>query len=124
MYPEFIFRNSNPAVFGVSIEGGTLYPKVQVITDKAEKVGRIHQIQDKGQTIEKADKGSEAAISIRGIEVGRDIKKDETLFVKVPESHVRQLMAKFLNDLTTDTKDVLREYIKLMREKEHPWWGM
>ena len=125
MFPEYIFRNSNPAVFGVNVEGGTLKPKVMLITDKGKKVGRVHQIQDKGQSLEKADKGSDVAISIRGIEIGRDIDKDDILFVSVPESHVRQLMlAKFLNELTSDQKDILREYIKLMRSTQNAWWGM
>ncbi|MFX1382008.1 MAG: translation initiation factor IF-2 [Promethearchaeota archaeon] len=124
MFPEYIFRNSNPAVFGVSIEGGTLKPKVLLITDQGKKVGRVHQLQDKGQTLEKAEKGSEVAVSIRGIEIGRDIRKDETLFVNLPESHVRQIMARFINDLTSDQKEVLREYITIMRKTTHPWWGM
>lgn len=124
MLPDFIFRNSDPAVFGVHIEAGTLYPKVPLITDEGKRVKRIHQIQDKGQTIEKAPKDSEVAISIRGIEIGRDIGKDETLFVNVPESHVRQLMGKFIDELTTDQKQALRDYIKLKRAHEHPWWGM
>jgi len=124
MFPEFIFRNSDPAVFGVHVEVGTLYPKVPLITDKGKRVRRVHQIQDKGQTIEKAPKDSEVAISIRGIEIGRDIEKDETLYVNVPESHVRQLMGKFIDELTTDQKEALREFIKLKRTHEHPWWGM
>ncbi|NVM34973.1 MAG: translation initiation factor IF-2 [Candidatus Lokiarchaeota archaeon] len=124
MFPEFIFRNSDPAVFGVYVEAGTLYPKVQLITDKGIRVRRVHQIQDKGQTLEKAPKDSEVAISIRGIEIGRDIEKDETLFVNVPESHVRQLMGKFMDELTTDQKQALREFITLMRKTNHPWWGM
>ncbi len=124
MFPEFIFRSSDPAVFGIQVEAGTLYPKVPLITDKGIKVRRIHQIQDKGQTIEKAPKGSEAAISIRGIEIGKDIEKDETLFVNVPESHVRQLMGKFIDELTTDQKQALREFITIMRKTTHPWWGM
>ena len=124
MFPEFIFRNSDPAVFGVYVEAGTLYPKVQLITDKGKKVRRVHQIQDKGQTVEKAPKDSEVAISIRGIEIGRDIEKDETLFVNVPESHVRQLMGRFIDELTTDQKQALREFIILMRKSTHPWWGM
>ncbi|MHA2267678.1 MAG: translation initiation factor IF-2 [Promethearchaeota archaeon] len=124
MFPDFIFRNSNPAVFGVKVEAGTLYPKVPLITEEGKRVKRIHQIQDKGQTVEKALRESEVAISIRGIEIGRDIGNDETLFVNVPESHVRQLMGKFLDELTTDQKDVLREFIKLKRTYEHPWWGM
>jgi len=124
MLPDFIFRNSDPAVFGVHIEAGTLYPKVPLITEKGKRVRRIHQIQDKGQTIEKATKDSEVAISIRGIEIGKDIGKDEVFYVNIPESHVRQLMGKFLDELTTDQKIALREFIKLKRTFEHPWWGM
>ncbi|MFX0175310.1 MAG: translation initiation factor IF-2 [Candidatus Hodarchaeota archaeon] len=124
MLPDFIFRNSNPAVFGVHVEAGTLLPKVPLITDKGKKVRRIHQIQDKGKTLEKANKDSEVAVSIRGIEIGKDLGKDELLFVSVPESHVRQLMGKFLNELTDDQKEALREYIILMRKSTHPWWGM
>jgi len=124
MFPEYVFRSSNPAVFGVNVEAGTLKPKVFLITDKGKKVGRVHQLQDKGQNLDKADKDTEVAISIRGIEVGKDIAKDEILFVSLPESHVRQLMAKFLNDLTTDQKDALREYIVLMRKYSNPWYGM
>jgi len=124
MFPQYIFRNSNPAVFGVSVEAGTVLPKVPLITDYGKKVGRIHQLQDKGQNIDKAEKDAEVAISIRGIEIGRDIEKDEMMYVRIPESHVRQLISKFLNDLRTDQKEALREYIQLMREIEHPWWGM
>jgi translation initiation factor 5B len=124
MLPDFIFRHSNPAVFGVHVEAGVLYPKVSLITDQGKKVKRVHQIQDKGQTLEKATKDSEVAISIRGIEIGRDIGKDEVFYVNVPESHVRQLMSKFLDELTTDQKLALREYIELMRRSTHPWWGM
>jgi len=124
MLPEFIFRNSDPAVFGVRIEAGTLYPKVPLITDNGKRVRRVHQIQDKGQTIEKAPNGSEVAISIRGIEIGRDLEKDEILHVNIPESHVRQLMGKFIDELTTDQKEALKDFIILMRKVNHPWWGM
>ncbi|MEJ2294648.1 MAG: translation initiation factor IF-2 [Candidatus Lokiarchaeota archaeon] len=124
MMPDFIFRNSNPAVFGVHVDLGTLYPRVPLITQSGKKVRRIHQIQDKGKTIEKANKDEEVAVSIRGIEVGKDIEKDEVLYVNIPESHVRQLLGKFVNELTTDQKTALREYIIMMRKSTHPWWGM
>ncbi|MFX0011592.1 MAG: translation initiation factor IF-2 [Candidatus Hermodarchaeota archaeon] len=124
MFPEYIFRNSDPAVFGVRVEAGTLYPKVPLITSEGKRARRVHQIQDKGQTLDKAGRDSEVAISIRGIEIGRDIGKDETLYVSIPESHVRQLMGKFIDELTIDQKEALREYIILMRKLNHPWWGM
>lgn len=124
MMPDFIFRNSNPAVFGVHVDLGILYPRVPLITQNGKKVRRIHQIQDKGKTLEKAGKDEEVAVSIRGIEIGKDIESDEILFVSVPESHVRQLLGKFVDELTTDQKTALREYIILMRKSTHPWWGM
>ncbi|MFX1239547.1 MAG: hypothetical protein ACFE8P_17730 [Promethearchaeota archaeon] len=95
--------------------------------DKAFRVpGFLHKriCEREGCSLEEAEKGSDVALSIRGIEIGKDIGKDETLFVNLPESHVRQLMAKFLNELTSDQKEVLREYIKMMRTHSHPWWGM
>ena len=124
MLPDYIFRSSNPAVFGVRVEAGTLEPKVSLITSEGKKVKRVHQIQDRGQNLDKAERDSEVAISIRGIEIGKDIENDETLFVYVPESHVRQLMSSFLNQLTADQKEALREYIIMMRRINHPWWGM
>ncbi len=124
MMPEYIFRNSNPAIFGVRVESGSLKPKVQLINEKGKQVGYVHQIQDQGQTLEKADVDMEVAISIRGIEIGRDIQKEETFFVSVPESHIRQLIAKFSNELTTDQKNALKEYVLLMRKTNNPWWGM
>ena len=124
MFPEYIFRNSDPAVFGIRVEAGTLLPKVPLITSDGKRARRVHQIQDKGKTLEKAVKDDEVAISIRGIEIGKDIGKDETLYVSVPESHVRQLMGRFVNELSTDQREALREYIILMRKQNHPWWGM
>ncbi|TET09184.1 MAG: translation initiation factor IF-2, partial [Candidatus Atribacteria bacterium] len=40
MIPDFIFRNSDPAVFGVHVEEGTLYPKVTLITADGKKARR------------------------------------------------------------------------------------
>jgi translation initiation factor 5B len=124
MFPDYVFRNSDPAVFGVSVEAGTLYPKVPLITSEGKRARRVHQIQDKGQTLAKASKDDEVAISIRGIEIGKDIARDEILYVSVPESHVRQLLSKFVDELTEDQKLALREYIIIQRKLNHPWWGM
>jgi hypothetical protein len=33
-------------------------------------------------------------------------------------------MGKFLDELTMDQKQALREYITLMRKTIHPWWGI
>ncbi len=33
-------------------------------------------------------------------------------------------MGRFIDELTTDQKQALREFITLMRKINHPWWGM
>ncbi len=124
MMPEFIFRNSNPAVFGVRVIGGDLISKVPIIKNNGKYIGRINKVQDKGQNIQKATKDMEVAVSMKGVEIGRDLEKDEILYINVPESHVRQLIGKFLDELTSEQKDILREYIILMRKEKNPWWGM
>ncbi|MCK4282080.1 MAG: translation initiation factor IF-2, partial [Candidatus Lokiarchaeota archaeon] len=124
MMPEFIFRNSNPAVFGVRVIGGDLISKVPIIKNNGKYIGRINKVQDKGQNIQKATKDMEVAVSMKGVEIGRDLEKDEILYINVPESHVRQLIGKFLDELTSEQKDILREYIVLMRKEKNPWWGM
>jgi hypothetical protein len=58
------------------------------------------------------------------VEIGRDLGKDETLFISVPESHVRQLVMKFNDELSSEQKEILREYILTMRKYKNPWWGM
>lgn len=124
MLPEYIFRNSSPAVFGVRVLGGDLVSKVPIIKENGKYIGRINQVQDKGQNIQKATKEMEVAVSMKGVEIGRDLGKDEILYINVPESHVRQLIGKFLDELTIEQKDILREYIVLMRKEKNPWWGM
>jgi len=124
MMPEFIFRNSNPAVFGVRVIGGDLVSKVPIIKNNGKYIGRINKVQDKGQNIQKATKDMEVAVSMKGVEIGRDLEKDEILYINVPESHVRQLIGKFLVELTSEQKVILREYIVLMRKEKNPWWGM
>ncbi len=124
MMPEFIFRNSNPAVFGVRVIGGDLVSKVPIIKNNGKYIGRINKVQDKGQNIQKATKDMQVAVSMKGVEIGRDLEKDEILYINVPESHVRQLIGKFLDELTSEQKDILREYIVLMRKEKNPWWGM
>lgn len=122
--PDYIFRVSNPAVFGVKVLGGVVKAKVPLITQSGKRLKQIHQLQDRGQNLEKAEKDDEVAVSVRGIEIGKDVAKDEIIYVYVPESHVRQLHSRFLNELTTDQRDMLREYMVKMRELEYPWWGM
>src|SRR5271157_263567 len=122
--PEYIFRRSNPAVFGVKIEKGTAAPKLGLVNQNGENIGKIHQIQLNNESVKEAKMNDEVAISVNDVTFGRQIKETDTLYIAVPESHVRVLRTKFREEIKPDELDALIQYIEIMRKKEGAWWGI
>ncbi len=122
--PEYVFRRSNPAVFGVKVEKGSAVSKVGLVNQSGENVGRIHQIQANNESVKEAKLNQEVAISINDVTFGRQIKETDTLYIAVPEPHVRVLRTKFRDELRPDELSALLEYIEIMRKKESVWWGV
>ena len=52
----FVFRRNDPAVFGAEIFVGTLRHKVPIMNQFGKKIGIVHQIQEKGKTMDEAYK--------------------------------------------------------------------
>ncbi|MEM3506407.1 MAG: translation initiation factor IF-2 [Candidatus Bathyarchaeia archaeon] len=120
--PGYVFRRSKPAIVGVEVLSGAIKPKYQLINEKGKEIGEILGIQDKGKNISEALANSKVAISIDKAIVGRHINEGETLYVAVPESHVKILLTKFKENLSIDELQTLDELIKIMR-KIYPLWG-
>jgi len=119
----FVFRRAKPAIFGVEILGGQLKTRSALVrADGGEDIGEIQQIQDKGKAISEAKKGTQVAVSMEKPIVGRHVFEKDVLYVKVPESDVRVLMSTYLEKLSDDEQEVLREYTDAMRKKV-PFWG-
>ncbi|MFH0986554.1 MAG: translation initiation factor IF-2 [Candidatus Micrarchaeota archaeon] len=89
--PGCIFRMSKPAIVGVEILGGTLKPKYPIMNEKGEDIGRIESIQDKNESIDKAEKGRQVAISIDGATVGRGLEEGSILYTSVPVDQIYKL---------------------------------
>jgi translation initiation factor 5B len=122
--PEYIFRQSNPAIFGVKVLAGKILPRESFVrAETGEKAGSIRGMQDRGKNIPEAKVGEEVAIEVRNVTIGRQIKEDDLLYIAVPEAHARQLMNKFKNDLSDDEISALRDYVLLMRKTHSAWWG-
>ncbi len=121
--PGFVFRKSKPAIFGVKILSGRIRTGCPLIRSDGKRVGKIMQIQDKGETIPEANVGMEVAVSVRGAVIGRHIKENETLYVGVPEHDVKELLTKYKDRLSPDDVQTLEELIKIMR-KSNPVWAL
>ncbi|MCQ8894625.1 MAG: translation initiation factor IF-2 [Methanolinea sp.] len=120
--PHCIFRQSNPAVVGVRVLGGTLRTDVTLIQRDGRKVGHVKSMQLNQENIKEAQTGAEVAISIEGATVGRQLDVDDELYVDIPERHVKVLEKEMFSHLPVHTQEVLAEFTT-MRRKENPFWG-
>jgi len=117
-----VFRRSNPAIFGVEILSGKLRKKAVVINSKGEQVGEIGQVQDKNEPVQEAVAGSEVAVSMNKVVIGRTILEGETLFTLPADKHVRILQEKYRDIMVPDELKTFEEILNL-RRKVAPLYG-
>ncbi|MEI6058403.1 MAG: translation initiation factor IF-2 [archaeon] len=117
---DFVFRNSNPAIFGVVVEGGILKHDINLINKKDEKVGHVKAIQHEKENVQKAEQGQEVAISIPGVNFERQLEVGEHLFSNLAESQFRKF--KDNKDLLTEAeKKVLMDIAEIKRKTNNVW---
>jgi len=117
---DFVFRNSNPAVFGVKVDAGILKQELSMINSNDEKIGRIKQMQEEKSNIQSAGKGKEIAISIPGVNFERQLKVGESLYSELAESHFRKFKEN-KSLLSEDEKKVLMEIASIKRKQQLTW---
>jgi translation initiation factor 5B len=119
----YIFRRAKPAIFGVEILAGQIKPKYLLVrAEDGEDVGEVQQIQDKGKALSEAKQGMQVAVSMGKPTVGRHIFEKDILYVKVPEPDAKALLTTYLDMLTAEEQEVLKEYVEAMR-KNTPFWA-
>jgi translation initiation factor 5B len=120
--PQYVFRNSNPAVFGVRIEGGKLRGGISLIDEQLNEIGNVKNIQLEKETIKEASVGMEVAISVSGANFDRQIKDKANLYSDIGPG----MFKKFKDNkelLSKDEVDVLQKIAQIKRAKE-PTWGV
>ena len=119
----YVFRRAKPAIFGVEVLAGKIAPKVGLVrAEDGQEIGEIQQIQDKGKALSEAQQSMQVAVSMDKPMVGRHIFEKDILYVKVPEPHAKVLQTSFVERLTLDEQEALKEYLEIMRKKV-PFWG-
>jgi translation initiation factor 5B len=109
---QFVFRNSNPAIFGVRIEAGKIFPGLEFMNENNEKIGKIKAIQSGGQPINEANEGQEVAISIPGINFERKLADKKFLYTLLSENQIKNLM-KNKDVLSLSELQALQEILKI-----------
>lgn len=118
--PDHVFNTSKPAVVGVKVVNGVIKPGSAIMTLDGEKIGKVKSVQAENDTLDKAEKGAEVAVSISNATVGRDFDEGDELVVDLTGRQYRQLQE--LDDLlTAGEKDVLEEIVEIKDDQDPHW---
>jgi len=117
-----VFRNSNPAIFGVKVLGGKLRAGTHLINENNEKIARVKGMQSEKQSVEEATSGMEIAVSLPGVTFDRQLKDTKYLFSDLGESQFKEFK-KNKGLLNSEDIKILQEISQLKR-KEKTTWGI
>ena len=118
----YVFRNNDPAVFGIRVDLGKLHQKIRFMRMDGKEIGKIHQLQESGKTVESAETGKEVACSVKGVTIGRQIS-EEDVFYRLPTSNeVKYLLKKYSHKLSSEQFNLLNEIVEIQRKKD-PAYG-
>jgi len=87
--PQHVFRNTNPAIFGIKVEAGKLIKRLNLISAEGEKIGKIKNIQSENKSVEQVNEGMEVAISVPGTNFERKLKDKTFLYSDISESQFK-----------------------------------
>lgn len=102
----YVFRSSNPAIFGVEVKKGLLKPGTLMKRKDGKIVGKIKEIQREGQTIPQARKGEKVAVSMEEPTIGRQINEGDTLISVISEEDLK-ILREVWDRLSEDERELL-----------------
>ena len=117
---QYVFRNTNPAIFGVRVEAGKLVQGLQMIDEKGEKVGRIKNIQSENKSVDSASEGQEVAISVSGINYERRMKDINAIYSDISGQQFRNFK-KNKDLLSAAELRILQEIAEIKRKSKTDW---
>ena len=118
----FVFRNNNPAVFGIRVDVGHLRQKIPFMNKTGKKIGIIHQLQHDGKTVNLVKTGQEVACSVQNVTIGRQIVEEDVFYTLPSSSDAKQLLKQFMQKLSSEERNILNEIVEIQRKKD-PAYG-
>jgi len=119
--PNYVFRQSNPAIVGVDVLIGSLKIGTPIMKD-GKDISVVKSIQHEKDTLSKIEAGKQVAISLPHVTVGRQINENDTLYAGIPEPDFRKLK-ELKKLLKQEELDVMKEIAQLKRQ-QNPLWGV
>ena len=119
---QYVFRNSNPAVFGVKVEAGKLRPGTRLINSEGKEIAKVKDVQENQKKVNQAEQGKEIAISLPGTMFDRVLQDEEFLYSDLTENQFKQF--KENKKLLEQSEIQALQKIAQIKRKEKPTWGV
>jgi translation initiation factor 5B len=120
--PGYVFRQSNPAIFGIEVLAGKLRLEAPVMNAEGKVLSTVKSLQENQDSVQEAEKEKKVALSIMGVIVGRQVHEGDTLYTAVPERDFKKFK-ELKHLLSKEQKELLREVADIMR-KTTQFWGI
>ena len=118
----YIFRNNNPAVFGIRVDAGVLRQKISFMNKSGKKIGIIHQLQNDGKTVRLVKTGEEVACSVQNVTIGRQVAEEDVFYSLPTPDEAKNISKKYMHKLNSDEAKVFHEILEIQR-KINPVYG-
>lgn len=118
----YVFRQNNPAVVGIEVEVGKIKSGDPIMSSQGKRLTTVKSMEQNQETVTVAEQGTQAAMAMDHVTIGRQINEGDFLYTDIPEEHFKKL--KELKKYLSKTEiEVLKEIMEIKR-KENPVWGM
>ncbi|MGV8141473.1 MAG: translation initiation factor IF-2 [Candidatus Woesearchaeota archaeon] len=119
---NYTFRASNPAIIGIEVLTGQLRTGTNIMKNDGKTLATIKELQKNKESVNVLEKKEQAAASLPGLTVGRQITEGEIFYSAISEADFRKLK-KLTKYLSKDETALLKEIAEIMRT-DNPVWGI
>jgi translation initiation factor 5B len=117
---EYVFRNLNPAIFGVRVLCGKLKTGMKLINEQGDEVARVKSMQLEKESINEVEEENEVAIALPGVNFERKLKEAKFLYSEISAVQFKKL--KQNKDLLSQKElRILQEIADIKRKKDEGW---
>jgi len=88
---KYVFRNLNPAIFGVRIASGKLKKGIELMNELGVKIARVKTIQHEKESLNEAQEPQEVAISLPGVNFERRLSDTKYLYPMLSDKEIKKL---------------------------------
>jgi translation initiation factor 5B len=87
---QYVFRNLNPAIFGVRVLAGKLKIGIPLIAEDGEEIAHVKSLQLDKSSVEEATEGQELAMALPGVNFERRLKEKKYLYANISDKQFKE----------------------------------